>query len=332
MSLFRKDKSWVNKLIFPAPKPPGYDANTFDSMGHHFQLVWLPRRQAARRRQDDAPHEANSVPCLVVPFPGGSSRVIIYCHGNAEDLGGLPSMLMKMSRAMRCHVIGMEYPGYGISQGQPSESGLNNDLLVVLSFLRGVMGWPARDIILYGFSIGTGPTCQLASRKRVGGLCLIAPYTSIRDMVVEALPKGVGSVGQYLVSNRFVNIEAIKNVRCPTLIIHGKSDRIIPHSHGEELFKKCGAVNKKLASVVGMDHCFSEYEFKNCVLVPMVDFFRLGQARTDMQRRFDLPPYVYRKPANPAGDPLPVTPGNDSYLYAGVIGAAVLVIARHYGR
>jgi len=323
MSSFLKDRSWVNKLIFPAPKPPRYDANTFDCMGHHLQLVWLPRRHAERRRPHNAPHEADSVPCLVAPFVEGSDRVLVYCHGNGEDLGNrLPSMLMQMSSAMHCHVIAMEYPGYGISQGQPSESGLNRDLSVVYSFLRGVMGWPAEDIILCGFSIGTGPTCQLASRHQVGGLCLIAPYTSIRDMVVEVLPNQTGSVAQYLISNRFVNSEAIQKVQCPTLIIHGKSDRSIPHSHAEELFQKCGAVNKKLASAKDMDHCFTENEFLEFVLSPMAEFFDVGQVRAAGQRRLDLPPYVLRKPTSPAGRAVLDTPGRG----LATMGIAIVVL------
>ena len=83
MNLFRKDKSWVNRVIFPAPQPPTYDATMLDA------LCWIPRRHATKRRVDESPHDPNSVPCLFYPYnrAGGANAVLLYCHGNSEDLG-----------------------------------------------------------------------------------------------------------------------------------------------------------------------------------------------------------------------------------------------------
>lgn len=74
----------------------------------------------------------------------------------------------------------------------------------------------------------------------VGGLVLLSPYTSIRDMVGEVLPKKLGGMGKmagYLISNRFNNANEVRDVKCPVLIIHGKQDKLIPHSHSEILHK-----------------------------------------------------------------------------------------------
>ena len=49
--------------------------------------------------------------------------------------------------------------------------------------------WPAENIILFGYSIGTGPCTHLAAHHAVGGLFL---YTSIRDMVACVVPWKVG--------------------------------------------------------------------------------------------------------------------------------------------
>lgn len=300
--MFSKDKSWVNKVIFPFPNPPSYDANTFDAFRAHGRLAWIPRHRAAVRREDGAAHDPNSVPVLAVPCQGGSDRIIIFCHGNSEDLGHLPGVLMRLRSTMKAHVIGIEYTGYGVSGGTPSESSLNNDLLVLYSFLRGVMRWDPKSIFLFGFSIGTGPVVQLASRERVGGITLLAPYTSIRAMVQEIMPRAVGKVAQFLIANRFVSSRAIRTVECPTLIVHGKADKLIPYKHGEELHEACGARRKRLYLAETLDHCYSDDELEMFVLFPMLDFH--GAARPG-GRQLDLPEYIFAKPADPKGDPIP---------------------------
>ena len=40
--------------------------------------------------------------------------------------------------------------------------------------------------------------------------------------------------------SRFNNLETIKSVSCPSLIIHGQRDKLIPFSHSVELSKNCG--------------------------------------------------------------------------------------------
>ena len=69
-------------------------------------------------------------------------------------------------------------------------------------------------------------------------LILMSPYTSIRD-VVRSL---VGRVAQYLVADRFRNIDEIAQVQCPCFFIHGKKDSLIPESHTKDLFLNCNAI------------------------------------------------------------------------------------------
>jgi hypothetical protein len=134
--------------------------------------------------------------------------------------------------------------------------------------------WKPEDIILFGYSIGTGPCTHLAAHQRVGGLVLVAPYTSIRDMVQCVLPK-VGKVAQYLISNRFDNRTEIRSVTCPTLIIHGRADQLIPFSHSQALHDACPAERKLLYLAQEMDHCYNEEDFVAYILFPLVDFFAI---------------------------------------------------------
>jgi len=104
--------------------------------------------------------------------------------------------------------------------------------LVVDQFLVQTIGYDYRDIILVGRSMGTGPACAIASNiNKIAALVLLSPYTSLK----AATKTYLGGFASFLVRERFENLTAIKSVRCPTLIIHGKADDIIPESHAIEL-------------------------------------------------------------------------------------------------
>ena len=93
----------------------------------------------------------------------------------------------------------------------------------------------SEDTIIASRSIGSGPACFLASKRKVGALILISPFTSLRDVVKSM----VWSIFSYVIKERFKNIERMEKVNCPTLFIHGKKDNLIPYKHALELIKKC---------------------------------------------------------------------------------------------
>lgn len=83
--------------------------------------------------------------------------------------------------------------------------------------------------MLYGRSLGSGPSCYLAAKTAqenasVGGLILHSPFTSVYRVVLN--------LGFTMVGDKFSNIDKIKEVECPVLICHGKNDHVVPFSHG----------------------------------------------------------------------------------------------------
>jgi len=118
------------------------------------------------------------------------------------------------------HVVAIEYPGYGI---YTNPNGAKADKIVedaetVYRFFTKVVKWKESDIILCGRSIGSGPACHLASKFNPASLVLISPHTSIRGVVKDFF---MGALTQYIVAERFKNLEAIAKVTCPTFILHG---------------------------------------------------------------------------------------------------------------
>ena len=91
-----------------------------------------------------------------------------------------------------------------------------------------------------GRSMGSGPACYLADKFCPNALILISPYMSFRKVAEHfvgtfLLHKYLGSTLSKLVDERFENIQAIRNVQCPLLTIHGQKDDIIPMEHSTQL-------------------------------------------------------------------------------------------------
>lgn len=79
----------------------------------------------------------------------------------------------------------MEYPGYGIYQGDPDADLIALDALNVYDYLNIVLNVHERNIILFGRSIGSGPASLVAADRNPCSLLLMSPFKSIREIVRE---------------------------------------------------------------------------------------------------------------------------------------------------
>lgn len=172
---------------------------------------------------------------------------MIFFHGNAEDLGISYEMLDHLRQSLKLNILAVEYPGYGIYNSQtlgsttssltssfvPSEPKILSDAESVLNFALTFTS--LTNIILLGRSLGTGPATYLASKyssrtspssqqQMIAALILMSPFTSMRSVATDK----VGSLMSLIVPECFNNLERIKDVYCPTFILHGQKDSLIP--------------------------------------------------------------------------------------------------------
>jgi len=170
-------------------------------------------------------------------------KAIIRCHGNAEDAKGTLWALAELAEAGYT-VASVDYPGYGLSDGSPDEEGCYRNVHRLYDWLVEKRGFKPEDIIVNGFSIGTGPATELAATRPCGGLILEAPFLSAPRVVTRV---------RLLPVDPFPNLKRIGDVKCRVLMIHGTGDRVVPYSQGQALF---GLANepKRFVSIEGGDH------------------------------------------------------------------------------
>ena len=113
--------------------------------------------------------------------------------------------------------------------GPPSEEHCYADIEAAYDFLRSTINVPAKNIVLYGRSLGSGPSCHLAAGKSqakdedpVGGVILHAPFLSVFRIVVDT--------GCTVYGDKFPNVDLVPFIKSPVLLV-----QIVPFYHSEKL-------------------------------------------------------------------------------------------------
>ncbi|KAF9623578.1 hypothetical protein IFM89_003368 [Coptis chinensis] len=183
----------------------------------------------------------NEIVCLYVKNPN-AALTVLYSHGNAADLGQMCELFMELSIHLGVNLMGYDYSGYGQSSGKPSEQNTYADIEAAYRCLEEKYGTKEDDVILYGQSVGSGPTLDLASRlNRLRAVILHSGILS-------------GLRVMYPVKFNILNIDKIPLVNCPVLIIHGTSDEVVDCSHGKQLWELCKEKYEPLW-LKGGNHC-----------------------------------------------------------------------------
>jgi fermentation-respiration switch protein FrsA (DUF1100 family) len=165
-----------------------------------------------------------------LPAPGGASRALLFLHGNAGNASHrLPNAALLAGLGV--DVLLLDYRGYGVSEGTPSEAGVYADARAGLAWLVEERGFPTERIVLFGRSIGGAVAVDLAQDRPLAGVVLESTFSSLR-----ALARGfAGPLGGLLVRG-FDSEAKIARARAPLLFFHGDRDEIVDFSLGRALF------------------------------------------------------------------------------------------------
>jgi pimeloyl-ACP methyl ester carboxylesterase len=187
-----------------------------------------------------------------------TDTVIMYCHGNKDHMDFYwqrAKLLAHVSGKNRYGVLMIDYRGYGLSSGKPSEDGLYADVDAALQWLKG-NGLSNNRLILYGFSMGTAPVCELTNRPRSmspSKFILEAPFASADVMANDG--SGLNMPGSFFTNLKIDNAEEVKTIRQPFCWIHGTSDNFLNiETHGEVVYKNYNGSYREAHRIDGADH------------------------------------------------------------------------------
>lgn len=155
---------------------------------------------------------------------------VLYSHGNAADLGQMYDLFVQLRKHLRINLMAYDYSGYGASTGKATEYNTYSDIEAVYQCLTTEYGVKQEELILYGQSVGSGPTLHLAAR-----------LPRLRAVVLHsAILSGLRVLYPLKITfwfDIYKNIDKIRHVKCPALVIHGTADDVVDWSHGKRLWE-----------------------------------------------------------------------------------------------
>ncbi|GLU10767.1 hypothetical protein SLE2022_275520 [Rubroshorea leprosula] len=233
------------KFAFFPPNPPSYTIAADESCGGRLYIQGVPCRDdvhVLKLRTE----RGNDIVSVHIKHPKASAT-LLYSHGNAADLGQMFELFVELSNRLRINLMGYDYSGYGQSTGKPTEDNTYADIDAAYQCLKERYGVKDEQLILYGQSVGSGPTVELASRlPNLRGVVLHSPILSgIRVLY---------PFKRTFWFDIYKNIDKIGLVNCQVLVIHGKADNVVDWSHGRQLSELCKQKYQPLW-IGGGGHC-----------------------------------------------------------------------------
>ena len=187
-----------------------------------------------------------------------TDTVIMYCHGNKWHMDFYwqrAKLLAHTSGKNKYGVLMIDYRGYGLSEGKPSEDGMYADVDAALQWLK-LNGLSNSRLMMYGFSMGTAPTCELTNKPRnmtPSKIILEAPFASADVMANDG--SGLNMPGSFFTNLKIDNAEEIKTINQAFCWIHGTNDNFLNiNTHGEVVYKNYNGIYKEAHRIPGADH------------------------------------------------------------------------------
>jgi fermentation-respiration switch protein FrsA (DUF1100 family) len=152
----------------------------------------------------------------------------------------------------------VEYRGYGLSEGSPSERGFYLDSEAAINHLLDRADIDTSKLIPFGQSIGGAVTIHLAHKynERLYAFIVENTFTSLPDIGRElfgAVP-GINYLPDICFKNQFQSKERVKTVTVAGLFINGTGDTMIPPRMSKHLFEKSNCSLKRFLQLEGGDH------------------------------------------------------------------------------
>lgn len=167
----------------------------------------------------------------VLYLPEDASRkIILYFGGVQQDSVALVEKFA--SHYPRMPFISYNYRGYGKSEGKPSQSRLFEDAMHIYDDLIVRYDYKPEDIILMGYSLGTGIASFLASQRKVREILLMAPYDSVYEVMKKRYPfSGI----QWVLKQKFPSVDFVPHIDVPIHVYAATHDKVVNIKHAKML-------------------------------------------------------------------------------------------------
>lgn len=183
---------------------------------------WIPA--ATEMAQHEAGVEQKGEPA--------ARETLLFFHGNAANISHRLETIALIHR-LGLDLLIIDYRGYGLSGGRPSEQGTYLDARAAWRYLTEQRAIPAQQIHLCGRSLGGGVAAWLAAEERPASLILESTFSSLTEMGEQLYP--IFPV-RWLSRIRYPVADYLSEIEAPVLVAHSPDDNLVPYTFGRRLF------------------------------------------------------------------------------------------------
>lgn len=168
----------------------------------------------------------------------GKNPLVIFFGGNAQNSSNTLYNYYQFGTMKNVfgnyNLMLIDYPGYGMSKGKPSDDSMFIASKYIFEYATKMSEVNIDNIVIMGYSIGTGVASYCASENDASGLILVAPYDKALSLYNDAIDSFHGSIAS-LAKYSFDSSTYAENVTEPTLIFTSKKDEVINYKHSLDL-------------------------------------------------------------------------------------------------
>jgi pimeloyl-ACP methyl ester carboxylesterase len=228
-------KGLISRLIYPGASRLVDVGQVEQTLRPGEELVW-----------QETTHEER-IGLIICP-PADKQRWIVFFYGNGMTVAGTWAVrrwLGSKGYGVAC----VEYAGFGVSSGSPSEDGCYRSADAAITYLQRQALVTLDQVTLIGWSLGSAVAVDLAGRRDVRAQVLLSPMTSLLACVIDLTRIGRTSFAV----GPFDALTRARSVDCPTLVISGSEDALTRPWMANELTKAMGG-HARLVSLPGVGH------------------------------------------------------------------------------
>lgn len=144
----------------------------------------------------------------------------------------------------------INYRGYGLSEGEPSEQVILEDARLVYDYAAARPDVDPASIVLLGRSLGSYVAVALAAERKTRGAILATPFDSFAALGAERypfLPVGL------ILNGRYDSAAIAPGITAPALFVLAENDNVTPVENGAALARVWGGPHRTV-TLAGARH------------------------------------------------------------------------------
>ena len=183
--------------------------------------------------------------------PGGEKTVLMFSRTQVADPGTAPTILifygngmhlsdclqiMARFNGMGVNAATVDYVGYGLASGKPSEAGCYDAAEAAWRHIRSRGDIRQDQLFVGGWSLGGAMATRIAATHdgEMRGVVLLCSFTSMADVAKQSKPFLPIDL---ILKHRFESAANLRRTTVPVYLAHGTADEVVPSKMSPALAK-----------------------------------------------------------------------------------------------